>query len=161
MILLHLQSFSWPVPEATIQCVYLVFIRSKKHIWVTESLLWTFTFTILNQVWQLQWKIFTAVYIYYGGAFGREKAFSLIPHPSQQLFKKLFITHKRKKKKTSRSRLHNVPRTHCRSSRAANHGQVRHMQGVIHTDLCRGILAVSTVIMDHVPGATVLMCYFK
>lgn len=33
----------------------------------TETLLWTFTFAILNQVWQLQWKIFTAVDIYWGG----------------------------------------------------------------------------------------------
>lgn len=37
MILLRLQSFSWPVPKVTIVCVYLVFIRSKKHIWVAEK----------------------------------------------------------------------------------------------------------------------------
>lgn len=35
-------------------------------------------------------------------------AFCLIPHPSQQLFLEIIITHKRKKRKKSRSRLYNV-----------------------------------------------------
>lgn len=77
MILLHLLRFSWPVSKATILCVYLVFHNVKEvYLGKTESLLWTFTFGILNQVWQLQWKIFTAVYTYWGRASGRKRAFN-------------------------------------------------------------------------------------
>lgn len=94
-----------------IVCLFGFHKVKEAYLGNTETLLWTFTFAILNQVWQLQWKIFTSVYIYWGrgGTFGREEAFGVIPHPFQMLLKKLFITHKGKKKKMSRSRLYNVP----------------------------------------------------
>lgn len=47
-----------------------------------------------------------------------------------------------------RSRLQTVSRTHCWSFRAINHRQARHIQGVIHTDPCRRIPAISTVLLQ-------------
>lgn len=51
------------------------------------------------------------------GALGEEKAFSVTPHPSQQLFKMyVFIKCSRKKQQLLRSGHYDVPSTHCCSS---------------------------------------------
>lgn len=88
----------------------------------TESLLWTFTFMIFK-CGRCHEK-YLLLLTYTGGVgFGKEKDFSLIPHPSQQLLKRLFIPHKRKKKKMSRSRFYGIPRAQSWSFAANDHRQ--------------------------------------
>lgn len=127
MILLHLQHFSWPVPKATIPCVYLVFHKVKEaYLGKTESLLWTFTFVILNQVWQLQWKIFTALYTYWvGGGFWKKEGFQ--SHILLNSFLKYYLLHTRgKRRKCQDLDCTMIPENTAGSFQATNHRHMRH-----------------------------------
>lgn len=98
----------------------------------------------LNQVWQLQWKIFTAVYTYWGGAFGRKRAFNPTSLSTASLHI-IYYTHKRKKKKMSRFRLYNDSRIQYSSFKP----WITDKWG---TGLCGRIPAISTVVREEAPG---------